>query len=262
MSNLSFLPDQIYDNLTQTNNPALKHLYFLKDVWNAPNGQENWCKLTQQNKTQASLKAEEDFQLNIQYRLNNTIKNMSKETRTMVEDLYTAYYTGNFSPILFGVYFDGKGFWESMKYMTESEIQKTTLRYWETFTAVAMYGALDASMKNPKTNKEFNLSNFVEAKHQLKNVVSYMRNLPENFAFKTLENYRPLAAKQNIANNWTYAGILNLAYEARKYRQVSVENMHTLEDASGAYKTPIQWLNMFNEQINQIEDTRNLKRSL
>ena len=263
-ANLSYLPSVINNTLSQNGGQGLKHLYFLPDIWDTKLGQENWTKLNQNNKEDSSIKARKDFELNIQYRLNKTLKDFSfksEETKHMVEDLFNAYYKGTFSPNLFGAYFDGKAFWEELPSMSESQIQKTATRYWEAFTAVSMYGALDASMKNPITNSQFKLDQYKDAKNQLKNVVNYMRILPPQYEFKTLEDYKTTAAQQGVGDIWYHAGILNLAYEARIYRGVSVENMHTLEDASGAYQTPIIWLNKFNEQINKIEDARSPKHA-
>lgn len=262
MSNLSYLPENINLNLTKNRNQGLKNLYFLSDIWDRQNGMENWAKLDQATKNLVHKKSSEEFEINIKYRLNETLKRLPKDTRTIVEDLFNAYYVGNFSPYLFGVYFDGKTFSEEIKNMTDAQIKKEVVRYWEAFTAVAMYGALDASIKNPKTNSDLGASQYTDAKHQLKNVVNYMRDNTSFYDFDTLKDNIPMATKQDIAEHWCYAGILQLIYEARHYRQVSIENMHTLNDASGAYKTPIQWLNKFNEQINRIEDSKNIKRTL
>ena len=255
INNLNYLPESIRKSLANNGGDQLKNLHFLPEMWDNPINNGKWNKLTDENKNAVFNKSKEYYK-ELEQPLNQEISRFPSETKTMIADLYKFYYTETFAPHIFGVYFDGKAFLEDIKKMNEAQAKQTTLNYWEAFTAVAMCGALDASLSNSKMQPllqpiTLNTNN----RNKLRLVVNYMR-VGNNFS--TLSKKE--AELNGIGGTWWKLGVAYLRYEISKYRGNN-SSEHTLEDASGAFEYPVQWLeDKYQPQLENIEQMNNVKR--
>lgn len=255
INNLNYLPDSIKKSLINNGGEQLKNLHFLPEMWDIPMTNEKWNKLTDENKNMVFNESKKYYK-SLEQQLNQAISNLPTETKTMVADLYKFYYTETFAPHIFGVYFDGKAFLEDIKKMNASQIEQTTLNYWEAFTAVAMCGALDASLENEKMRALLQPIELNKNKrNKLRLVVNYMRVGNE---FSTLSKQE--AEVNGIGATWWKLGVAFLRYEISKYRGI-LSSEHTLEDASGAFEYPLEWLkNKYEPQLDSIDQLQGVKR--